>query len=236
MEIAVPHAAHGVLVVAVEVDEGFEAVFLTGVEEPVNGPFLVGFAVVLEEVGEKIFTERLSGGVPFFAQSFGHEFQVFLQGVFTVDSGKPIGEAAYHVIIEIGFVGDGDDVVFVGTEGLVFCTVPLSPCIGQARGVQGVAAQNAAYAVGNEGTDIPSQVRLSHRHILVFLLRRQFVLQTVDMDENTVQLFLIPLELLETVFAFFLPLGKGFFQCAHGTHQRMTLEIPGRFKGVPVCP
>ena len=59
MEVAVPHAAHGVLVVAVEVDEGFEAVFLTGVKEPVDRPFLVGLAVVFEEIIEEILAKSV---------------------------------------------------------------------------------------------------------------------------------------------------------------------------------
>ena len=47
VEVVHPEVADGVRRVAVEVDQRLEAVLLAAVKEPVDGPLLVGFAVVL---------------------------------------------------------------------------------------------------------------------------------------------------------------------------------------------
>ena len=57
VEIIGTDAPYGVFIIAMEIDESFKAVFLTAVKEPVNRAFLIGLAVVLEEILEEIVAE-----------------------------------------------------------------------------------------------------------------------------------------------------------------------------------
>ena len=118
VDIVGTHPGQQVPLVAVEVDEGLEAVFLATVKEPVDGPFLIGLAVVGKEVVDEVRPDNLSGGaLP--AQSIGDEFQVFLQGVLAVDHPDEVHELAGEVVFEVVVVADGENIVGIdlNTEG-----------------------------------------------------------------------------------------------------------------------
>ena len=79
VDIVGAHPGQQIPLVAVEVDEGLEAVFLAAVKEPVDGPLLIGLAVVGKEVVDKVRPDDLPGRA-LSAQGVGNEFQVLLQG------------------------------------------------------------------------------------------------------------------------------------------------------------
>lgn len=225
MDIVSAHPGQQIPLVAVEVDEGLEAVFLAAVKEPVDGPLLVGFAVVGKEVVDEVRTDNLSG-CAFSAQGVGDEFQVLLQGVLTIDHPDEVHELAGEVVLKVVVVADGENVVGVRDDGLILGGVPLAAGIGQPLHIQGVAAKEAAHGVGDKGDDLVPEgadiVAALHglgdivlgvenpmyRDILVGHLGGELVLEAVDVDENAVQLLLVGFELLEPGFTFRLPGGE----------------------------
>ena len=98
VEIVHPEDADGVRRVAVEVDQRLKAVLFAAVEQPVDGPLLVGLAVVLEKVLEEVAADDLPTAVSLVTQSTRDEVQVFLQGVHTVDRLHPVAQAGDDVI------------------------------------------------------------------------------------------------------------------------------------------
>ena len=79
-----------------------------------------------------------------------------------------------------------------------------------------------------------------HGHILVRHIRRQFILQTVNVNENAVEFFFVYLKILKALFAFIFPCIIVVFQSSHifaailcskygrntAYRQRIPLEIP----------
>ena len=68
MQVVDTQVADGVLIIAMHIDEGFEAVLLAAVEEPVDRPLAgtgdrIGAAMVFEEVIEEIVADDLTAGV-----------------------------------------------------------------------------------------------------------------------------------------------------------------------------
>ena len=222
VDIVGAHPGQQVPLVAVEVDEGLEAVFLAAVKEPVDGPLLVGFAVVGKEVVDEVRPDDLPG-CAFSAQGVGDEFQVLLQGVLAVDHPDEVHELAGEVILKVVVVADGEDVVGVRDDGLILGRIPLPAGIGQPLHIQGVAAKEAAHSVGDEGDDlVPEGADIvaplhgfgdivlgvensMYRDILIGHLGGELVLEAVDVDENAVQLLLVGFELLEPGLALRLP-------------------------------
>lgn len=76
VEVISADPAGGVFIAAVEIDEGLEAILFATVIKPVNRPFLIGLAMVLVEVLEKIVAELFSGSSTPGPQGIGEEFQV----------------------------------------------------------------------------------------------------------------------------------------------------------------
>ena len=118
VDIVGAHPGQQVPLVAVEVDEGLEAVFLAAVKEPVDGPFLIGLAVVGKEIVEEVGSDDLLGST-FSTQSVGDDFQVLLQGVLAVDHPDEVHELAGEVVLKVVVVADGENVVGIdlNTEG-----------------------------------------------------------------------------------------------------------------------
>ena len=70
-------AADCVLVVAVHVHEGFEAVFFAAVEKPIDGALLIDFDVIGVEVFQKVVADDFARGIAFVAEGLGGEVEVF---------------------------------------------------------------------------------------------------------------------------------------------------------------
>ena len=71
-----------------------------------------------------------------------------------------------------------------------------------------------------------------HGHVLVRHIRRQFILQTVNVDKNTVQFFFVLFELLKALFALGLPssifLGNQSSHCLFLRFQTLRQDITER--------
>ena len=222
MDIVGAHPGQQIPLIAVKVDESLEAVFLAAVKEPVDGPLLIGLAVVGKEVVDEVRPDDLSGGA-LSAQGVGDEFQVFLQGVLAVDHPDEVHELAGEVVLKVVVITDGKDIVGVRDDGLILGGVPLAAGIGKPLHIQRVAAKEATHGVGDEGDDlVPEGADIiaplhglgdivlgvensMYGDILVGHLRGKFVLEAVDVNEDAVQFLLVGFELLEPGLALRLP-------------------------------
>ena len=119
--------------------------------------------------------------------------------------------------------------------------------------VQRIPPEHTAHGVGDEGDDLVSHgtdvvaalhgfwhivlavEHAMHGHILVRHIRRQFVLQAVNVNENAVKFFFVLFELLEAVFTLLLPCSIGSGQ-SRAIHQRILFEIPRSFIRIPISP
>ena len=175
VQIVYTQGSDGVRRITVEVDQGLEAVLLAAVEEPVDGPLAgagdgIGLAVVVEEVVQEIIPDDLAAGAALVAQGLGDEVQVVLQGIRTVDGANKLDKAGDDIVLQVGFVGDGDHVVLVRTEVGVPGIVPLAAGIGKSVPARRVAAKHAAHGIGDQRANISPQVRPAHGDVLVLHL------------------------------------------------------------------
>ena len=134
VEVIHTEIADGVRRVAVEVDQRLEAVLLAAVEQPVDRALLVGLAVILEKVLEEVAADDLPAAVPLAAQRPGDEVQIFFQRVRAVGGFQPAAQAGDDVVLQILFVGDGQDAIIrIRQEGLVLPSIPVPAGVGQRR-------------------------------------------------------------------------------------------------------
>ena len=113
VDIVGAQAGQQVALVAVQVDQRLETVLFAGVEQPVDGAFLVGLAVV----GVKIVQEIAADDLPrraLAAQRVGDKAEVFFQRVVAVNHADELDKAGDDVVGKIFVVTDGDDVVRIG--------------------------------------------------------------------------------------------------------------------------
>ena len=143
-------AASCVLVTAMEIDQAFEAVLFATVIEPVNRPVLVGFAVVLEEIFEEIRADDVTARFASGTQVIGDKGQVVFQRICAIDGLDEIDKAADDIIITLVFVGNGQDVVFIGPECLIFAIIPVAAGIGQSFHIERITTKHTAYGIGNK--------------------------------------------------------------------------------------
>ena len=99
-------------------------------------------------------------------------------------------------------------------------------CKNQTIFVKRVATEHTANRIGNERTNISAKVSLADSNILVLNFRCQLIPQAVNVDEDTIQFFLIIFQLIKAFITFGLPLVKGFRNDRNAAKQRMMLEVP----------
>ena len=254
MHIVGTDTGNGVFSVAMHIDQRFEAVLLAAVKQPVNGAFLINLAMV--SVKEIVPNDLL--GRTLAAQRIGDKFQIFVQCVLAVDRFHELHEPTDNIIFEILIITDRDDVVAARDDGLVLAGVPFAARVGKPLHVQRIPPKHTAHGIGDEGDDLVAHgadiARALHRlrhivltvkhtmhgHILVRHIRRQFILQTVNVNENAVEFFFVYLKILKALFAFIFPCIIVVFQSSHifaailcskygrntAYRQRIPLEIP----------
>ena len=158
--------------------------------------------MILEEIVQEVVTNNLPAGAALIAKGFCDVIKVFFQRISTVNRFQPRAQARYNIIVQIFFIGDRDNIVSIRNIALVFAAIPLAACIGQSFHIQRVAAKHAAHSVAEQTLDVPLQVSLTHRHIFIFHFRGQFILQTVNVNKNAVQFFLVGFQLVKTGITF----------------------------------
>ena len=207
MQVVDTQVADGVRRITVQVNQCLEAVLLAAVKQPIDWTLAgtsdrVSLAVILEEVVQEVVADDLPAGAALIAQCFCDIIEVCLQRICTVHHLQPVAQARYNIIVQIFFIGDGDNIVSIRNIALVFAAIPLAACIGQSFHIQRVAAKHAAHSVAEQTLDVPLQVSLTHRHIFIFHFRGQFILQTVNVNKNAVQFFLVGFQLVKTGITF----------------------------------
>ena len=178
---------------------------------------MVGVEVIQEVAADHLAGRTLA------AERVGNKLEVFFQRIIAVDLADKLHEASGNVIVKILVIADRDDVVAVRDDGLILAGFPFVARIGKSVHVQRVASEHTAHGIGNEGDDLVAHgadiVAALHRlryivlavkhamhgHVFIRHIRRQFVLQTVNVNENAVEFFFVLFELLEALFALGLP-------------------------------
>ena len=239
MQVVDAQVSDGIRRVAVQVDQCLEAVLLAAVKQPVDRTLAgtsdrVCLAVILEEVVQEVIADDLPAGTALIAKGFCDIVEVCFQRIGTEHHFQPCAQARYDIIVQIFFIGDGNNIVGIRNIALVFTAIPLAACIGQSLHVQRVAAKHTAHRIAQQTLDVPLQVSLAHGHIFIFHFRSQLILQAVNVDKNTVQLFFVSLQFVKAIIAFLLPLSKGLRNRGNIAEQWVLLKIPGGLKGIPV--
>ena len=204
------------------INQRLKAVLFTGAEQPINRPLLIGLQVVGIEVIQEIAADHLSGR-SLAAESIGNKAQVLLQCILTVDLADKVNELPDNIVIKVIVIADGQDVIAIRYDGFILGRIPLAAGVGKSLNVKRIAAEEAAYSVGDErddliphGTDVVAALHgfwhivtaiehTVHGHILVRHIRCQFVLQAVNVNENAIEFFFVLFKLLEALFALSLP-------------------------------
>ena len=214
--------------IAVHVHKRLEAVLLPRVEQPVDGPLLVGLAVVAEELLQEVVADHLARAA-LAAERVGDVAQVLLQGLGPVGGSHPGHEVADDVVLEVLVVGDGQHVVLVGHErGVRDARQVLGQGVALVRQneavlVQRVAPQHAAHGIADERDDLVAAgahvlVALERLgdllgrvedagdgHVLVLHLDGHLPHHVVDLREDAVELLLVGLQLVEARIGLGLP-------------------------------
>ena len=244
MDIISTDTCNGIRLVAVQVNQALEAIFLTAVKQPVDGPLLVNFAVVGIEIVQEVVADDLLR-LSFAAQCVCNKAQIIFQRAVTVYHPHKLHKAAHHVIFKVFVVTDGNNTVCIRLIDIVFAIIPCTACIRKTIIGGRVAAKHTAHSVGDKGAHIPAKVRFAHGHILIFYFRGQFILQAVNVNKNTVQFFFICFQLGKAFFTFASPniiaLSKvnvanihhvGVF--GNSLNKWVAGKVPRGFKGIPI--
>ena len=162
----------------------------------------------------------------FAAQRISNEFQIFVQCIFTVNRFYELHKQTNNIILEVFIVANWDNVILIRSERIVLAVVPFAACIGKTLHIQRVATKHTANRIGNKRANISAKVGLADSDILILNIRCQLILQTVNINENTVQFFLVVFQLIETLITFTLPLVKGFRNGRNFAKQWMVLKVP----------
>ena len=179
------------------IDQRLEAVLLAAVEEPVDRTLLIGFQMVGIEVIQEVAADNLAGRT-LAAERICDELEVFFQRFLAVDSFHPLHKASSDVIIKVVIVANGNDIVTVRNDGLVPAFVPFAARIGKTVHIQRIPSEHTAHGIGNERTNIPSEISPAYCDILVLNFWRKLVLQAVEVNKEPVEFFLVDFELLES--------------------------------------
>ena len=143
-------------------------------------------------------------------QCIGNKFQVLIQRVCTVNNFYELHEQTNNIILKVFIVTDWDNVILICRKRSILIGIPFATCISKTIHIQRVATKHTTNRIRNKGTNISAKVSLANSDILVLNLRCQLILQAVNVDEDTVQFFLVGFQLIETAVTLVLPLVKGF--------------------------
>jgi hypothetical protein len=103
----------------VQVDQALEGLLLAAGEAPVDRALLVGLQVVLEELVGEVAADGVARGLAALGgQVVGEEAEVLFQMTLVPSDGDELDNAVGGIVVEPVGVGDRDDAVFVGEEGV----------------------------------------------------------------------------------------------------------------------
>ena len=190
--------------IAVHIDKCLEAVLFAAIKHPVNRTFLIGPAMVCIKTIHEIVSDdffRLS----LTTDCIGDKFQIFFKRIFTINNLYKLNKAANNIILKILIITDRNDIVLICLKCFIFAVIPFTTCIGKPVLIQRVATKHTADRIRNKGTNISAKVNLADSNILILNLWCQLILQSVNVDENTIQFFLIFLQFCKTKITLIFP-------------------------------
>ena len=259
----------GIRRIAMQVNQCLETVLFAAVKQPVDRTLArtsdrVSLAVILEEIVQEVVADDLPAGAALIAKGFCDIVEVCFQRISTVNCFQPCTQARYDIIVQIFFIGDGDNIVGIWEEHFIHHNTLIAVCAFQLfsrnrsrafvhlihKCLQGIrfsrkkqailisriAAKHTAHSVAEQTPDIPLQVSLAHSHIFILHFRGQFILQAVNVDKNAVQFFFVGFQPVKAVITFCLPLVKGFGKRRDIAEQWVLLKVPRNFIRIPLKP
>ena len=133
VQVVHTQGADGIRGVAVEVDQRLKAVLLAAVEQPVDRALAgagdrVGLAVILEKVVHKVIADDLPAGAALIAQCFCNKVKVLFQRSCTIYGFQPVAQAGNDIIVQIFLIGNGNNIIFVREEHLVYHNPFIAVC------------------------------------------------------------------------------------------------------------
>ena len=238
MDIVRADTSDGIRLIAVHVDQALEAVLFAAIEEPVDRALAgashrISRTMIRIEIIDEVVPDDLTGGT-LAAEGIGNESQVFFECCFSEGYFNEFDKATYDVILEIFIVTAWDDGILVWREGHVLGLIPFAPRVDKTGNIERIAAEHTSHGVGNEAPDVPFQICSADSHVFIFHLWGQLILQAVNINEDAIELLLVGFELGEAFITLSLPLPVGLRDGGSRPNQRMPLEVPGDFKGVPI--
>ena len=149
-----PHTGQGGFIVAVQIDQALEGLVLAAGKQPVDGPLLVYFqVVVLEELVADVAADGIYGFFTLLGtQAVGYNLQVLVQGLRRPGNLDELHKPVGGVVCKPVLVHDRDDPVLVSREGLIPAGIKaLIAAVGvdQSRLIQRVAAHHAPDGIGD---------------------------------------------------------------------------------------
>ena len=247
VQVVDAQVSDGIRRVAVQVDQCLKAVLLAAFKQPVDRTLAgasdrVSLAVILEEIVQEVVADNLPASAALIAEGFCDVIEVCFQCIGTVNCFQPCTQARYNIIVQIFFIGDGDNIVGIREEHFIHHNTLIAVCAfqffhrnrfravvqlihkrlqrirfsrkKQAILINRVAAKHTAHSVAEQTLDIPLQVGFAHGHIFIFYFRGQLVLQAVNVNKNAIQLFFVGFQLFKTLLALPLPQQVANFQRA----------------------
>ena len=140
------------------VNKTLEAILLAAVEQPVDGALLIGLAVVLKEVLQKVGANYLARGA-LAAERLGNKGQVLLERLLAVRGAHKVDKVTHDVVVKVLVVGNGQHIVAIWHKGHVIGIGHLGKIVrdrgtlvgqDQSVHVQRIAAKHAAHGIAYE--------------------------------------------------------------------------------------
>ena len=130
VQVVDTQVANGIRRVAVQINQCLEAVLLAAVKQPVDRTLAgtgdrVCLAVIPEEVVQEVVADNLPAGAALIAKGFCDIIEVFFQRICTINRFQPCTQARNDIIVQIIFIGDRNDIVYIWLIGKPCCRFPI---------------------------------------------------------------------------------------------------------------
>ena len=160
--------------------------------------------MVAVKIADKIAGYDLArSSVP--SESVGDELKVFVKSLLAVDRADKADDLRGETILGRS-AADWDNIVRNRDDRPVFVGVGHASSAAESIAVHGISPEKAAYCVAYEGAHFPLQIRFADCNVMLRDLGRELRAESVNVNENAVELLLVGSELIEALVTLRLPL------------------------------
>ena len=126
MDVIGTDTGDGIRLIAVHIEQTFETVLFTGIEQPVDRAFLVNFQMVGIETVQEVIPDHFTGDASA-AQRVGDKSEIRLQRITAVNRAHKVHKARDNIAGKIFIVQNRNDRVFLRLEGGILRNIPRGP-------------------------------------------------------------------------------------------------------------